>query len=245
MSGAGNYGDFVCEVDWVVGQVCDALERTGQAENTLLIFTSDNGPEGRTPDDVGVYDRARESGHYSMGALRGIKRDAWEGGHRMPFVARWPGVTPAGSVCGQLVSLGDFMATCAEITGTQLEEGEGEDSVSMLSLLQGRTDTPVREFAIYHSDWGKFAVRKGNWVLIDAPCGGDNTEPEWFREARGYQAHDFPAELFDLAADPSERRNCYGEQPELAAELMAILTQMKRDHHPTGAVPCPDCELTE
>lgn len=150
-SGAGNYGDFVCEVDWVVGQVCDALDRTGQADNTLVIFTSDNGPEGRTPDDIGVYERAQKDGHYSMGELRGIKRDAWEGGHRVPFVARWPGVTPAGSVCNQVVTLGDFMATCAEINGTRLKEGEGEDSVSILPLLQGRIDKPVREFAIHHS----------------------------------------------------------------------------------------------
>ncbi|MDP6042367.1 MAG: arylsulfatase, partial [Candidatus Latescibacteria bacterium] len=100
-SGIGSYGDFVCEVDWIVGQLMDALDRTGTRDNTLLIFTSDNGPENRTPDDEGVFERARQHGHYSMGSLRGLKRDVWEGGHRVPFVASWPAVIPQGSCCEQ------------------------------------------------------------------------------------------------------------------------------------------------
>ena len=162
MSGANNYGDFVCEVDWVVGQICDALERTGTADNTLLIFTSDNGPEGRTQDDIGVYSRARQHEHYSMCNLRGMKRDAWEGGHRVPFVVRWPKVIPADIVCDQLITLGDFMATCAQITGAELNINEAEDSVSILPLLQGYTGFPVRDFAVHHSYNGKFAIRKGD-----------------------------------------------------------------------------------
>ena len=227
MSGAGNYGDFVCEVDWVVGQVCDALERTGQAENTLLIFTSDNGPEVRTRDDVGVYERAQNDGHYSMGGLRGVKRDVWEGGHRVPFIARWPAITPEGTVCRQLVTLGDFMATCAEIIGVELGDGEGEDSVSMLPLLKGSVDVPVRDFAIHHSDTGKFAVRKGDWVLIDAPSGGDNREPDWFKADRGYTAHDSSGELFNLRKDISEHTNCYSEHPEVVDELLEILHNIR------------------
>lgn len=233
MSGAGNFGDFVCEVDWVVGQVCDALERTGLADSTLLIFTSDNGPEDRTPDDIGVYRRCSEYAHYSMGDLRGMKRDAWEGGHRVPFLARWPIVTPAGVVCDQLTTLGDFMATCAQITGAELRAEEAEDSVSLLSLLEGKTEFPVRDFAVHHSCNGKFAVRRGGWVLIDSPNGGDNVEPDWFREKRGYNPHDFPAELFDLSTDPGERRNCYGERPEVVAELTALLSQAKGSRHTT------------
>jgi len=228
ISEAGRYGDFVCEVDWVVGQVCEALERTGTAGNTLLIFASDNGPEDSTKDDLGVYARARQCGHYGMGDLRGIKRDAWEGGHRVPFVARWPGVVPAGSVCPQLVSLGDLMATCAEITGAALGPNDAEDSVSLLPLLRGETRAPVREFAVHHSMSGKFAVRKGDWVLIDDPCGGDNEEPEWFRRERGYRRHDQPGELFNLKGDPGERRNCYAEQPAVVGELAIILAEAKR-----------------
>ncbi len=245
MSGAGNFGDFVCEVDWVVGQVCDALERTGLADDTLLIFTSDNGPEDKTRDDIGVYQRTREHEHYSMGNFRGIKRDVWEGGHRVPFIARWPKITPANIVCDQLTTLGDFMATCAQITEVELNGNEAEDSVSILPLLQGNTSSPVRDFAVHHSCNGKFAVRKGDWVLIDDPNGGDNIEPDWFREERGYKPHDFPAELFNLKTDISERKNCYDEQPEIVAELSEILSQVKSSSHSTGASQLPDNHLTE
>jgi len=245
MSGAGNYGDFVCEVDWIVGEIRDALERTGTADSTLLVFTSDNGPEDRTPDDIGAYERAREHRHYSMGELRGVKRDTWEGGHRVPFIARWPGVTPTNTVCDQLVALGDLMATCADITGAGLKAGEAEDSVSILPLLQGDTGSPVRSFAVHHGMSGKFAVRKDDWVLIDSPSGGEVEEPEWFRQERGYEAHDFPAELFNLQVDFAERRNCYGEQPEIAAELSAILEQVKSIGHTDAAPQRHDRFLTE
>ena len=222
-SGVGRYGDFVCEVDSVVGQVMDALERTGTRDNTLLIFTSDNGPEDRTADDEGVYERARQRHHYSMGHLRGIKRDAWEGGHRVPFVASWPALIPRGSRCDQLIGLGDLMATCSELVGVELPEGAGEDSVSMLPLLRGCTDTPVRKFAIHHSASGKFAIRKGDWVFIDVPSGDDNCEPDWFKSERGYTAHECPGELFNLRDDISERRNLYSEHPEVVNELAEIL----------------------
>jgi arylsulfatase A len=245
MSGAGNYGDFVCEVDWVVGQVCDALERTGLADNTLLIFTSDNGPEDKTRDDIGVYQRACEHEHYSMGDLRGIKRDAWEGGHRVPFIARWPKVTPANMSCNQLTTLGDLMATCAQITETDLDKNDAEDSVSILPLLQGNTDSPVRDYAVHHSCNGKFAIRKGDWILIADPSGDDNVEPDWFRKKRGYEPHNFPAELFNLNTDISERKNCYGEQPEIVTELMGILAQVKRSSHSSGSSLLPDSHLTE
>ena len=245
MSGASNYGDFVCEVDWVVGKICDALERTGAADNTLLIFTSDNGPEGRTQDDIGAYSRVCQHEHYSMWNLRGMKRDVWEGGHRVPFIVRWPKVTPANIVCDQLITLGDFMATCAQIMGAELNANEAEDSVSILPLLQGKTGSPVRDFAVHHSCNGKFAIRKGDWVLIDSPSGGDNDEPDWFREKREYKPHGFPSELFNLNMDISERKNCYGAQPEIVEELAAILSQVKGTSHSTGASQLHDSFLTE
>jgi len=227
-SGIGNYGDFVCEVDWVVGQVIDALDRTGQADNTLLVFTSDNGPEDRTGDDEGVYARAQRTGHYSMGPLRGIKRDAWEGGHREPFVAAWPEVIPHGARCDQLVCLTDLMATCAEIVGSDLPEHAGEDSVSMLPLLRGRTGEPTRHALAYHSGSGKFAVREGDWVFIDAAAGNDSPEPEWLRQARGCVPHDEPKELFHLVDDLAERRNLYADRPEVAERLSARLEEIKQ-----------------
>ena len=239
-SGSGRYGDFVCEVDWVVGQVMAALERREIADDTLLIFTSDNGPECAPAADGGSYEHVRTHGHYSMGNLRGVKRDAWEGGHRVPFLARWPGVTPAGAVCDQLTILGDFISTCAELTGTDLGDDEGEDSVSMLPLLRGETDAPVRDFAIHHSCHGDFAIRKGNWVFIDAPNGDDNREPDWIKSERGYTSHDFPGELFDLDEDLSERKNRYGDHPELVREMSQLLQRVKSERiseRPSPEVP--------
>lgn len=135
------------------------------------------------------------------------------------------------------------MATCAQITGAALSPNEAEDSVSILPLLQGDTDSPVRDFAIHHSMRGTFAVRKGDWILIDGPTGGDNAEPEWFREKRGYEPHDLPVELFNLTTDVSERKNCYSEQPAIVADLAKILRQAKEGSRSTGAVGAG--ELTE
>ncbi|MEZ4861569.1 MAG: arylsulfatase [Caldilineaceae bacterium] len=226
-SGAGPYGDFVCEVDWAVGEVMAALERKGLADNTLLIFTSDNGPESIPAAAGGCYEHARQFGHYSMAHLRGAKRDTWEGGHRVPFLARWPAVTPAGTVCNQLTTLGDFMATCAQLLEVPLPSGAAEDSISILALLQGQLDSPVRAVAIHHSASGNFAIRKEHWVLIDAPSGDDNGEPAWFKQERGYTAHGYPGELFDLRADIAERQNLYGEHPAIVAELSRLLNEVK------------------
>ena len=169
-----------------------ALDEQGLTDDTLLIFTSDNGPECSPAAAGGCYDHVRQFGHYSMAHLRGAKRDTWEGGHRVPFVARWPGVTPAGSVCDQLALLGDFMATCAQLTGVQLPPGAAEDSISIFPLLQGQIDAPVRRSAVHHSCAGRFALRQDDWVFIDAPSGDDNREPDWFKAERGYSDHNFP-----------------------------------------------------
>jgi arylsulfatase A-like enzyme len=228
-SGVSRYGDFVCEVDWVVGQVLDALDRSGTRENTLLVFASDNGPERRTPDDEGVYARAQRTGHYSMGPLRGIKRDVWEGGHRVPFIASWPAVVPKGTVCDQLVGLVDFMATCGDIVGADIPAGGAEDSVSMLPLLRGGDAATIRAHAVHHSAAGTFAVRKGNWVLIDAPTGDENDEPEWIKSERGYADHQSPGELYDLREDLAERVNRYDDEPEVVAELRRVLTNLTKD----------------
>jgi arylsulfatase A len=224
-SGAGSYGDFVCEVDWVVGRVMEALERKGIAENTLVIFTSDNGPESS------AYECANQLGHYSMAQLRGIKRDTWEGGHRVPFIARWPQATPAESTCDQLITLGDLMATCAGLLGVELPKDAAEDSVNMLPLLQGDTQTVVRRSAVHHSCSGRFAIRKDDWVFIDAPSGDDNKEPDWFKKERGYTSHDHPGELFNLREDIAERKNLYAERPEVVQDMARLLADVKRGAH--------------
>jgi arylsulfatase A-like enzyme len=240
-SGAGEYGDFVAQVDWTVGQVLDALRRNGLADNTLVIFTSDNGPEVTGEVKNGVYDRAQQYRHYSMGPLRGAKRDIWEAGHRVPFLARWPGKIAAGSVRDETIAHVDLMATAAALLGVKLPDNAGEDSFNLLPLLLGtKGDTPIREATVHHSASGRFAIRKGDWVLIEAPTGDDNAkqgEPEWFKKERGYTAHDQPGELFDMRQDISQRRNLYAEKPEVVRSLKALLEKYKRDGRSTPGAP--------
>ncbi len=237
-SEAGEFGDFVVQVDWTVGQVIDALERSGVAGNTLLIFTSDNGPEITGEVKPGAYDRAQLYQHYSMGPLRGAKRDAWEGGHRVPFIARWPGKIQSGSTSSETICHVDLMATAAALLGVKLPENAGQDSYNILPALLGeKLDGPIREATVHHSAKGHFAIRKGNWVLIDWKTGDDNKEPDWFKKERGYEPHSQPCELYDLRQDLAERRNLCAEQPEKVAELKKLLEKYKRDGRSTPGAP--------
>ncbi|GMV96720.1 MAG: arylsulfatase [Phycisphaerae bacterium] len=240
-SRAGEYGDFVVQTDDTVGRVLEALQRAGVADNTLVIFTSDNGPEVTGEVRPGVYDRARQFVHYSMDGLRGAKRDLWEGGHRVPFVARWPGRIKPGSISEQTICHVDLMATTAAILGVALPPDAGEDSFNLLPLLMGsEADRPVRPAVVHHGGSGRFAIRKGDWVLIDAPSGDDNGrqgEPQWLKEQRGYAPHDQPGELFNLREDPSQRRNQYAQRPEVVRELKSLLEQYRRDGRSTPGEP--------
>src|SRR5690606_31401438 len=155
----GDYGDFVHQTDWCVGQVLDALERTGAAGHTLVIFASDNGPEV-IEIKPGAYERIRLHGHASMGDWRGLKRHAREGGHRVPFIARWPGHIAPGSVSDETVCHVDFMATVAAILGERLDPAAGPDSVSILPVLRGeRYAKPLREATVHHTGTGRFGIR--------------------------------------------------------------------------------------
>ncbi len=217
-SRAGDYGDFCVQVDDVVGQLMRALDETGAARDTLLIFSSDNGPESI------AYERVRRYRHYSMGGLRGVKRDTWEGGHRVPFLARWPARIDPGTVSAQTVGLMDLLATVAEIVGTELPPGAGEDSLSMLPAFDGRpVDASRRQAIVYHAGNGTLALRRGDWVLIDAVSGGVSKEPEWFRMERGYVAHQHAGELFHLGQDRAESRNLFGSEPQRVADMRALL----------------------
>jgi arylsulfatase A len=226
-SGIGNYGDFVCEVDWLVGELVDALERAGLFDNTLFIFTSDNGPERQVGDDEGVFERARRTRHFSMGPWRGAKVDVWEAGHRVPFIATWPEVIPEAAVSHDMVSLVDFMATCAEILDRPLPHGASEDGVSMLAQLRGE-EAPDRAPLVLHGGDGRLALRDGDWMFIDAPSGGVWPEPEWYREEQGYVPHDLPGELFNLADDPTERTNLYADKPEVVERMTATLERLRQ-----------------
>ncbi len=223
ISRAGLYGDFVVMVDDVVGQIMQTLEKNGVADNTLLIFTSDNGPERH------AYPRIQEYHHYSMGKLRGVKRDLWEGGHRVPFIARWPNRIEPGRVCHEIIGTIDFMATVAAILGAKLPGNVAEDSYNILPALLGQKYArPIREAIILHSAHGEFAIRKGDWVYIDASSGDNSGEPEWFRKERGVIPHNDSGELFNLNKDLPERVNLYAKYPKKVRELKALLEKYKR-----------------
>jgi arylsulfatase A-like enzyme len=242
-SGAGDFGDFVMQTDWTVGEVLKALDRAGVAGNTLVVFTSDNGPEVTGEVDPGVYDRLKKFGHASMGELRGAKRDVWEGGHRVPFIARWPGKVPAGSVSRETICHVDLTRTVAAILGVSLPDNAGEDSYNLLPVLEGEADKPVREATVHHSGSGRFAIRKGDWVLIDAVSGDDNNkrgEPDWLKADRGYAKHDQPGELYDLRQDMTQKTNRYADQPERVRELKELLARYKRDGRSTPGKPQPN-----
>jgi arylsulfatase A-like enzyme len=234
-SQAGDYGDFVAQVDATVGEVLNALARTGLATNTLLFFTSDNGPE-IVEIDPGAYERIRVYGHRSMDGLRGVKRDIWEGGHRVPFLARWPSHIKPGTTSAETVCEVDLMATCANLIGAKLPSNAGEDSWNILPALLGKKSRrPIREATVLHSANGHFAIRQGDWVLIDAPTGDGagsghhDREPDWFKSERGYTTNSFPGELYNLRDDVAERVNRYGEKPEMVERLKTLLEKYKME----------------
>jgi arylsulfatase A-like enzyme len=171
----------------------------------------------------GVYDRVQQFAHRSAGELRGAKRDVWEGGHRVPFIARWPGKIKAGAVSDETMCHVDFMATTAAILGEKLPDNAAEDSVNVLPVLLGeKLSAPIREATVHHSAQGKFALRKGDWVLIDAPSGDDNGvhgEPQWLKDERSYTRHDQPGELFNV----SEGRSTPGTPQKNDVEIQPFM----------------------
>jgi len=216
------YGDFMVEVDWFVGQIVDALAASGQAENTLLIFTSDNGSPGRDGENMaGKPNSVRAYGHNPSHIYRGIKTDAWEGGHRVPLVVRWPGEIQPG-VSDEVVCLTDFMATCAAIADAPLNDDAARDSYDLLPLLRGeKGNTPLREATVHHSYDGIFAIRQGDWKLIDGPGSGG-----WMDKG----TKDVPqVQLYNLANDVGETKNLQAEHPEVVARLATLLARYQSE----------------
>jgi arylsulfatase A-like enzyme len=212
-SRAGAYGDFVCEHDWSIGRVVAALERAGLADDTLIIVTSDNGAHMRG----GGFDFEREYDHRSNHIYRGQKSDIWDGGHRVPFLARWPGVIAEGTACDRTICLTDLLATCAELVGTELPDGAGEDSVSHLPLLRG-DDAPIREHVVHHSFDGRFAIRSGDWKLVECRGSGGWSLPE-----ANVPDDAPPGQLYHMADDPAEQHNLYRERPDEVRRLQDML----------------------
>lgn len=218
-SGAGPYGDFVGQVDVSVGRVLHALDSAKLRENTLVIFTSDNGAHW-LPSDIEKW------GHRANGRLRGQKADIWEGGHRVPFVARWPGRIPAGTTRPDLIGLVDLFATIAAIVDVPLPRDAGEDSVNVLPLLlDAERTSPIRQSIVHHSGEGVFAIRRGAWKLSLALGSGGFSEPREVLPKPGGPE----GELYNLEADPEEQHNLWLHKPEIVTELKALLNKIQSE----------------
>lgn len=223
---AGPHGDFIFEFDAIVGELMKELNECGIADNTLVIISSDNGPE-----TTSVVHMRADHHHDGAKPWRGVKRDAWEGGHRVPLIVYWLGRIKPGSTSDQLTSLTDIMATIAAIVGTKLPRDAAEDSFNMLPVLEGKATTQIRPYLLMQAFSGirTLSIRRGNWKYIDhAGSGGNNYEQaELKKYALPDAAPDAPGQLYDLAADPGETKNLYREKPELAKELQALLNESK------------------
>jgi arylsulfatase A len=219
-SRAGEYGDFVAQVDTVVGDVMQTLDTLGLRENTLLFFASDNGPVW--------FDRDIErTGHRAGGFLRGMKGDGWEGGHRIPLIARWPGQIGAGTQSDAVVCFTDILATLADLMGVALPPDAGEDSWSLLPILRGSgRRLPAEKATIIDAN----VILADGWKLIrGSGLGGLHRR---FGEVEA-PAGKGGGELYRLAEDPGETRNLYAARPEVAARLSALLERLKRDARST------------
>jgi arylsulfatase A-like enzyme len=214
-SGLNHYADFVMQTDDALGQLLAALDKHGLAENTLLIVTSDNGcsPQAKFEELV-------PKGHNPSYVFRGHKADIYEGGHRIPFLARWPARVKAGGKSDQTLCLTDLMATCAEIVGATLPDAAGEDSVSILPALEGKDHQPLREAVVHHSINGSFAIRQGSFKLALCPGSGGWSAPRPGRD----DMSDLPSvQLFDLSSDISEKQNLHDRHPDVTARLTKLL----------------------
>ncbi len=210
-SGAGMYGDFVMMVDAQIGRVLAALEKARMGQDTLLVFTSDNGPVWH-PADVARF------GHDAAGGLRGMKGDAWEAGHRMPFIVRWPGRVKAGTTSEQTICFTDLLATFADVCEAKLPGGAGLDSFSFLPVLEGRPpkDQPVRGPIVMQAGSSTaMMVRSGDWKLINQLGSGGFSEPKTMKPAPGDPA----GQLYNLRTDRAETSNLYLKHPEIVARL--------------------------
>ena len=233
-SGLGERADGVCLVDWAVGQLRAALEGRGEMENTLFIVTSDNGAPMIFTDDADL------SKHRPNGCWRGQKGDLWDGGHREPLVARWPGTIPAGTVVDAPVCLTDLLLTVAAATNTRVPEGAAEDGISILPILTGHQSGDQTRPLVHHSLGGRFALRSGRWKAVFAlGSGGGFSEPSvdaLFASGSG-RAHSNPpwdadhpeGQLFDLSADPYETTDLWSERVDVVAQLYPTLKAICRD----------------
>lgn len=212
-SGISPRADMVLWVDWSVGEIMYTLDRLHLADNTLLIVTSDNGP------------LPSRKGHKSAGNWRGYKSHIWEGGHRVPFIARWPRKTKANTTSDETICLIDLMASCAAIVGAKLPNNAGEDSYNILPALLGKKyHKPIRKAIVLHSCFGVFAIRQGRWKLILGTKGSGG----WVKPSGTGPKPGVPGQLYNLANDPYEKNDLWDERPETVERLTKLLEKYKK-----------------
>ena len=213
-SGLNDYADFVMQNDDSVGQILAALEKNGQRENTLVIFTADNGCSSKGASIKELTKR----GHFPSAQYRGYKMELWEGGHRVPFLASWPARIQAGTTNNSTICLNDLFATCAELLGAKPPANSCEDSVSFLPAFQNQPIPSTRAGIVHHSVSGFFSYRLGDWKLLLARDGGAQSERKLSSKSKLPEA-----QLYDLSKDPGETTNLFAANPEKAKELLAAL----------------------
>ena len=247
-SGAGPYGDLVHQVDWTFGQIIKALERNGLADNTIVVFTSDNGSPQRAGDpflhsrqDFAPGAVVKKYGHNPSHIYRGMKWNIWDGGHRVPFIVRWPGKVKAGSTCEQTVCLTDWMRTFAGLVEHRLPSNAGEDSYNIMPLLMGQADKPIRQATVHHSSMAGpntgigngFAIRQGKWKLIY----GVGPHGRVKERVKNLPADHPIGELYDMQADPGETNNLWDERQDVVKQLLALLEKYQRQGRSVPANP--------
>lgn len=216
-SGLNEYGDFMLMIDDYMGQLMSAIEAEGISDNTIVVFTSDNGCS-----PAAGFEDMKENGHAANGIYRGHKADIYEGGHRVPFVVKWPQKIQGGSISDETICLTDLMATFAEIVDYNFADNEGEDSYSFLPILEGEVlSAPLREATIHHSINGSFAIRKDNWKLIMCAGSGGWSYPK----PNDPDIDSLPkVQLYDLSKDPTETNNLEARNPNKVEELKRLLS---------------------
>ena len=226
-SGLGAYADFVMQTDATVGAITKALQDNGLSENTIVIFSSDNGTS-----KAAKIEALAEKGHIVSAGYRGSKSDLWDGGHRVPFIVKWPGVVKPNSTSNELICLTDMFATFSEITDAPMPSKAGEDSVSFLPALKGKKIKSTRAGVIHHSISGHFGYRQGKWKLLLARGSGG-----WsFPNEDDSSLDNMPiAQLYDMENDTAETTNLYTTQPEIAEKLLNQLElDIKEGRSTTG-----------
>ena len=238
-STAGPRGDFVFELDALTGRLLDTLDRLGVDDNTLVIFSSDNGPE-----TLHTHWMRKDHNHDAAGGFRGMKRDGWEGGHRVPLIARWPARIPAGQTSQQLANVTDIFATLASVVGYQLSDGDAVDSYDLLPDMLGTQsdEEPIRPYMLTQSFRGEFQLRQGPWKYLDhqGSGGNDYTRGILKEYALPETAPEAPGQLFNLEVDPGETTNLFYAEEARRKELQELLRRLTgKDGRtaPTGRVP--------